>query len=495
MTRIFGMMAILLTFCGCPDDMDDDVADDDDGVQLLAPVELTGFVTEDGYRLRWTDTNEQETGYLLEAMDAGAADYTVIAELGADAVEYVDPAHAAEFSRQYRLSAIAGEHIGDPALLDSTVPYWTYIRIIVYDNYWGDSGPTLDELVSGHIDYDMAQDGGANENLNLVLLGDALGPEGSIYAVVKPGNINVEIIEKDELNMGDVQSYRDFIDWVLANYPGQRYVVSYWSHGSGSAYKDDKSIGFDHNDDDELGADETGEVMAYLAEQSGHPVEIFSVCACLTQMVENAYPLRDDVRYLVAGETSVGCGCDVLDVLRPHADWTTIEIANATTDEHHTNQWTNDVIFSTVDLQQMDELATRLDELAAALLEFTGLSQSNHDEVTSLAAQTLNMTCSGDPTYTHLYLDLGDFCDRLGGLSDVTIAGQALELGTFVREQVLTNLMVQSDNQGCFLEGQGLSILHSNPDYAYYDYFEEFYQVLSFSQDTGWDEYQASLGL
>ncbi len=487
---------ISLALTGCPDDVDDDdtAGDDDDTVQLSAPIDLTGFVTDDGYRLRWTDTNDQETGYLLEAKDDGAADYTVIAELGADSVEHVDSAHSAALARQYRLCAIADDQISDPALLDSTIPHWAYIRIIVYDEYWGDSGPTMDELIAGHLTYDMATDGGANENLNLVLLGDALTPQGSIYAAVAPGG-DVEITEQDELNMGDVQNYRDFMDWVLANHPGQRYVVSFWSHGGGSALKDDKSIGYDHTDHDELDPDETGEMLAYLAEQSGRRVDIFSVCACVTQMVENAYPLRDHVRYMVAGETNVGCGCDVLDVLRPHADWTTTEIANATTDEHHVTQWTNDVIFSTVDLSQVDELVAQLDELATALQDYTGQSQANFDEVTGLAAETLNMTCSGGPTYTHLYLDLGDFCDRLSGMSDMNIATLADQIGTLMRDEVITNLMVQSDNEGCFLEGQGLSILHSNPDYQYYYYFQDFYEGLSFAQDTGWDEYQASLGM
>ncbi len=479
---------------GCPTQPSDD---DDEPGPLVAPAGLTGLVIDGGYRLRWGDTNGDEDGYRVERRAGAESEFAALGELDADAVELVDGAFDAAQEYVYRVVAVRGEARSDPAELDSTVPYWTYVRCIGYDALWGDSGPDMAELIAGHITWDMESRGGSNANISLLLLGDSYGDEGSIYAHV--GANGTEFLERDELNMGDVQTYRDFFDWAVANHPGQHYVVSYWSHGSGSAFKGGdggdrvpKSIGFDATDDDELDPEETAEALAHLAELAGNEVQVFSVCACLTQMVENAYALRDAVLYFVAGETSVGCGCDVLDVLYDQPDQTPREIADATVAAHHST-WENDVVFSSVDVTKTPEMAAELDALAQVLEEYIDADPAAHTEaIKQAAAQAQNMDYAPDyGTIYAIYLDLIDLCEELEGLGDDRVASQARAVRDFAEGQLITSTMLQNDYEGLYGEAHGISILHPSPVYAWWD--PAFYGTLSFAQDTGWDEYLSVL--
>lgn len=480
-------LALAAVPCSCPEP----VGDDDDLPALLAPEQLEGMVVDGGYRLRWADPNDGEDGYRVERRAAAGGEFEVIGDLDADAVEAIDDSFDTAAEYVYRVCAIRGDEESDPAELDSTIPYWSYMRLIGYDSLWGDDGPSMSELIGGHITYDMQARGGSYANLTLTVLGDSYGSEGTIYAHVGPDDS--EVIEQPELNMGDVQTYRDFFDWVVANHPGQRYVVSYWSHGSGAAFKGadgdavDRSIGYDDTDGDELDPEETGEALAHLAEVSGRPVELFSVCACLTQMVENAYALKDSTRFLVAGESVVGCGCDALDVFYDDPDQTTREIADATVTAHHSDGWTKDVVFSSVDLSQMDALATALDELARRLADLAAADPASADAIREIAGQTQNMDYTGTGVVYALYLDLVDLCDRLQGIDDHGVAEQAAAVSALVQDQVLTSWMLQNDGSGLYADAHGISILHPNPQYTWWD--PGFYGELSFAADTYWDEY------
>ena len=317
---MFVSMGLALVVLGCPEDdgLDDDDSSEQQQSELRAPADLEGLVVEGSYQLRWIDSNAGDSHWQILRRAAEAEDFEELAVQGETL--YLDERFDPTAPPVYRVCAVDGARGGECADLDSSVRYWTYIRIIGYDSLWGDDGPTRQEIISWHLTWDLTEKAPDADNFNLLLMGDWYGDEGSIWAHAGAGGN--EIVEVDEINTGDVQDYRDFFDWAVAVHPGQHYVVSYWSHGGGSAVNIDAAIGYDDTDADSLDTEETGEILRYLADISGQQVELFSACACLTQMVENAYALRDAVRYFVAGETVVGCGCDALDVFWDDPDQT-----------------------------------------------------------------------------------------------------------------------------------------------------------------------------
>jgi len=472
---------------GCPGD---EVTDDDDSSTgelpaLLAPIDLEGLIVEGGYQLRWTDTNDGAAGHRVESRGPQDAEFTALEDLEPGSSSYLDGAFAPQNRPVYRVWAVDGDRQEESAELDSTLRYWTYARLIGYDALWGDSGPTRQELLSGHVTWDLQQKASSADNFHLLLFGDWYGDEGSVYVYAGPDG--TEITDHDEPNTGDEITYRDFFDWMVANYPAQHYVISYWSHGGGSA-RSDRDIGYDYTDDDSLDPEETGRMLAYLADISGRPVEVFSVCACLTQMVENAYALKDAVRYFVAGESVVGCGCDVLDVFWDQPDQTPREIADATVAAHESTMYPNDVVFSSVDVSRAEAMAEHFDALALALDTYVSASEANEEALKSAAAATQNMNYTpGVGSVYAEYLDVVDLCDNLQTLDDPDVTAQAAAVSAFVQDDLITAMMLQNDYSGMYADAHGISILHPTPNYHFYN--ADSYGTLTFCLDTHWDEY------
>jgi len=479
--------ALVAALWGCPeDDPGDDDSASEQPVELRAPVDLEGLYVDDDYQLRWTDSNSGASGWQVLNRGAGADTFVEIGRVVAGTTAYLDTEYDADVEPVYQVCAVDGDRSGECAELDSTVRYWTYIRIIGYDSLWGDEGPTREQLIGWHLTWDMTEKAASADNFNLLLLGDWYGDEGSIWAHASAtGN---EIVEVDEINTGDVDDYRAFFDWAVDGYPGQHYVVSYWSHGGGSAVNLDTAIGYDDTDADSLDPEETGEALRYLADLTGRQVEVFSACACLTQMVENAYALRDAVRYFVAGETVVGCGCDALDVFWEEPDQSARQIADATVAAHHSDQYPNDVVFASVDLAEARSMAEEFDALALALSDYAGRGQAELEALRDAAGAAQNMNyMPGYPNIYSEYLDVVDLCDQLDTLGDETVSAAAASVRDFVQTDLLTSVMHQNDYEGLYPDAHGISILHPIPAYGWYD--EEAYESLSFCQDTAWDEY------
>jgi hypothetical protein len=458
---------------------------------LAVPDDFLGLITQTGYRLTWTDTNEDEEHYVIEKKNENDADFTPLAELEADTTEYVDMSFMAADRPQYRIRATRRQDVSDYAYCDSAIKALTYIRIIGYDSLWGTEGPTMQELIEGHLTYDMALTG-ANENLNLVLLGDAYGNNGSIYAHIGPqGEV---IVDQPELNTGDVTTYEDFFDWVTANHPGQRYAISYWSHGGGALSttirrNNHKSIGYDDTDGDELTTEETAHVTGYLANLAGRKIEVFFACACLTQMMENAYAMRASVKYAVAGESTVGCGCDVLEVLENNLDQDARYLADRNTD-CQVSTWEKDVVYASARLDRADGMAALLNDLSILLIAYADLGPTQAEELRTLAGQVQNMGFVQGMDYADSYLDIHDFCEHLLTLGDPDIAAKAQEIIDYQSGEFITNFVIQNNYEGLYGSSHGISIFHPNPNYPYYD---PSYNHLTFAADTQWDEYLRTL--
>lgn len=100
----------------------------------------------------------------------------------------------------------------------------------------------------------------------------------------------------NELNMGDVNTLKKFIQYCKANYPADKYVLIISNHGGGtrSIKSTNSSISKDICEDVTSGGDimYTGEISDVLT--SNESVNVMVLDACLMGSVEFAYQFRND---------------------------------------------------------------------------------------------------------------------------------------------------------------------------------------------------------
>jgi len=132
-----------------------------------------------------------------------------------------------------------------------------------------------------------------------------------------------EIEQVDELelqNMGERDTFADFLSFCNENYPADHQAVIIWNHGGGSV----AGVAFDEVfDNDSLTIidiyDALSSVFGYSEENP--PIELMGFDACLMATVDTAFALNGVAKYMVASEeTEPGCGWNYTGFLQVLAD-------------------------------------------------------------------------------------------------------------------------------------------------------------------------------
>jgi len=190
-----------------------------------------------------------------------------------------------------------------------------------------------------------------------------------------------------EVDMGNKWSLLNFIEYCITNYatPDTKLLLDIWNHGGG--YRDSsteenlkdirKPICWDdeqsHNT---LYMNEVQEAInGALLSTSRDKIDIVYMDACLMQMVEVAYELQNDVRYLVASEETVpGNGGDYVNILERYKSIYaegnhnpyrfSYEIVSSYREQYNT---TGDTTLSSLDLSKLSPLLEALSTFGNAL--------------------------------------------------------------------------------------------------------------------------------
>jgi hypothetical protein len=360
-------------------------------------------------------------------------------------------------------------------VIASTNETWTYIRVIDYDSLWGESRPTMDQVLA-HLPPAVP------ENVNFLLLGDSYGKEGSVYAAVQFGK-EPQIINIPEIPMGEVETYRKFFTWATQKFPADHYVLSYWGHGGG-VFIPEGILGYDSANGGGLTITEFGEVVADLSLQSKKKVGNVFLCTCLNGMAEIAYQIKDSAEFFVAGETSVGCALEPWLVLMQKQDLTYKELADQTVDGFFGGN-AFDVVYSAVDLSKMEHLGHLIADLSTLLIAFLEEKQDRAHQILELAAASQNMGSGGHPALFDTYVDLYDLMDQFTTLPDDSIRESARAVQMHLIDRVISNLNI-SKSDGLYTKAQGLSIGHFHGAWRFPG---ETYSLSTFAKDTAWGSY------
>ena len=394
---------------------------------------------------------------------------------------------------------------------------WTMLAYLAGDNNLDSAGVE-----------DMAEMAavGSTPNVDVVVQFDRAGKKAitARYHVSKGGGC----VEKDrvmvlpETNTGDPQVLIDFIAWGIQNYPAQHYLLVVWNHGSGwsedNVYRHTTltrrrlpqpsilthgslrsaffsttleemagtgagvGIAYDDANRDFLDNAELKKCLqAAYVQTGGRKVDVLGFDACLMNMIEVVYQLKDTVAITVGSEeTEPGAGWPydlILDALAKKPSLTPVQLGQTIVQKYHQSyqDTSEDVTKSALNLARIDGLADAVDRLADALMA----------NLTASVRKAINRAWNDcQHFYYKDYLDLYDLARLLRDYTAVpAIKTAAQGVMSTLRTSVTKGFIVANKRLGSSVaRARGVSIYFPSGNVS------PFYSRLDYAGHR-WDEF------
>jgi hypothetical protein len=275
-------------------------------------------------------------------------------------------------------------------------------------------------------------------------------------------------------DMGDYKSLAAFGKWAKANYPAKKYVMIVWNHGSGwdktRAADVNKGISYDDETGNHISTPQLGQA---IKEMGG--VSVYGSDACLMQMPEVTYEMRDYVEYIVGSEeTEPGDGYTYDLWLGPvvaKGNMTPYEMGKAAVDGYSDHY------------QSIGQGSTQSLLKTSALGQFKNMVNDFAAAAMATGEKALVKTAaSGSQSYAvYDNKDMGHFLDRYAATTaDAGVKAKALALKAYIDG----TLIVHNRVNGRYANGNSHGIAAYMPGY----YFNGDYNELAWSNDSKWDE-------
>ena len=199
---------------------------------------------------------------------------------------------------------------------DTWAIYW-YLCGSDLESDGGFATEDLDEMLQVTLPENVqivVQTGGSYEWWNDVVDADA------VNRFLYSGDELTLVDEQPNANMGDSETFADFLQFCNTEYPADHQVVLLWNHGGGSL----AGVAFDEQfDGDSLSLAEMHQAFdsVFTLSESNPPIEMIGFDACLMATLETAQTFSGVARYMVASEElEPGCGWDYSGFLQALAD-------------------------------------------------------------------------------------------------------------------------------------------------------------------------------
>jgi hypothetical protein len=412
----------------------------------------------------------------------------------------------------------------------NTKKTWTVLVYLAGDN-------DLDG--AGVVDLGEMKRVGSNARVNMVAQFDRAGKNAATkrYFLRKGTTLAKDVVASlGETNMGDPNVLQDFLAWGAKNYPAQRYMVVIWNHGAGwddeniyrsvrrglkrnVAYKKSavgetvrgaagavpmarvramskrpfkralfsttiqqavqkRAIAFDDQAEDFLDNIELKRVLTAAKKTFGGKIDVLGMDACLMNMVEVAYQVRNTAQVLVGSqEVEPADGWPYHTVLREltrKPDVTPAEVANVIVARYLASYKPNEgVTQSALDLSASTRLEGAIDKLSASLLkELPG-------EATQIAVMRARRAARDYESRD--YVDLVHFCQLLRKYS----ASAAVQGACSGVEDAAARTFVLASGF------KGASVTNSNGVSIYFpeETISPLYAKLDFAKNNKWNEF------
>jgi hypothetical protein len=246
---------------------------------------------------------------------------------------------------------------------------------------------------------------GSNENINYVVQMDRIDGESSSYGDWT--DCKRFFVQKDmtptaqnalsslgEVNMGDSNTLKDFIQWAMAEYPAQQYALVLWDHGDGWQRKRGrqsliKSICWDDTNGYEASISML-DLKKLLVSLPVKPV-LVGFDACLMSMLENAYMLNQAGISVMVGseetEPAAGWPYDTISQgLASNPQWQAKQLGEWIVEKYYQSNNMEETQ-SAIDLTKMTPLINSLSTFATSIRT----SWQDNMEAIRNASQSLRM--------------------------------------------------------------------------------------------------------
>ncbi|MFW5781942.1 MAG: clostripain-related cysteine peptidase [Candidatus Muiribacteriaceae bacterium] len=369
------------------------------------------------------------------------------------------------------------------AYSDSNQAEWTLMIFINGDNNL--SGAGADDIN----EMEMV---GSTDKVNIVVEYDSRGSNGTKrYYIEKDSDMSTinspVVMDMEEQDTGDWQHALEFFKWGADNYPAEKYLIAFWNHGAGwEKTQGDvltKGICYDDDSGNHMTTPQIGMLCEELKSYIGKDIDILGYDACLMQMVETAYEVKDHCLYQIgAEETEPADGWPYDDMIAPLAEnpyMTPEEFGKVMVQKYGESymggsQGTSSTNQSLVDLSKMEWFRDKVNVFSDTLSAKAHIYKGDYENAIKNTQKF---------AYSQ-YKDLGHFCRNIIEAvddSDIKAAAEdVLEgLSEFVVEYVNTGASVENST--------GVSIYI--PSKYQFDSKKDDYAEILWAQHSNWDEF------
>ncbi len=244
------------------------------------------------------------------------------------------------------------------------------------------------------------------------------------------GLLAKNVAELGEVDMGDYKEMVSFVKWAHENYPAENYALVIWNHGAGWKKKENapvvKGVSYDEQSKNHISTKDLGIAMGAVHNIIGRPLDILAFDACLMQMIEVSYEVRENVKYMVGSEeTEPGDGWPYELVCAPLVQTPSMDaqafaklIPQAYAQSYGSKG--KGCTQSAVDCSRLEELASAVDALALSVMDACAASTSEIEAVKNALGATQKYSYADN-------IDLGHFAEMLSQTSKNEAVKAALE--------------------------------------------------------------------
>lgn len=297
------------------------------------------------------------------------------------------------------------------------------------------------------------------------------------YLVRKDNDISIisspVVMEIAKTDMGDWNHLVEFTKWAMTAYPARHYALVVWNHGSGwnkdLAFESDKGISYD----DESGNHITTPQLRQAMEQIGK-IDILGMDACLMQMVEVGYEVKNYADYIVGSEeTEPGDGYTYntwLEPLEAKPAMPAAELATAMVNSYGDHY------------QSVNQQATQSAIKTAAFDKFTALINDWAAEVMKAGelASAKNARTNAQAFYYSSNKDVYHFVKLV---DDAAVSQAVSAKGKTLLDFIKSDVVISNRAVGAkYANATGLAIYIPTS-------YTSSYDALKWAADSNWDDF------
>ncbi|MCX5785062.1 MAG: clostripain-related cysteine peptidase [Elusimicrobia bacterium] len=293
------------------------------------------------------------------------------------------------------------------------------------------------------------------------------------YLVVKDANMSKiaspVVQDLGKVDMGDYKHLIDFATWAKKNYPAKRYMLVVWNHGAGwikSRGLEVKGISYDDETGNHINTPQLGMALKGIGK-----IDVYGSDACLMQMPEVNYEIKDYVDYIVGSEeTEPGDGYTYNMLLGPLVAKPTMlgaELGKLAVDAYSDHYGTQDHTQSLVLASAMNGLVPVINDFVAAAI--------------AANEKPLIKTAMGS-AQSYAYAENKDLWHFLSLYSASSQNANVKAAAKALQDYLTGKLILHNRVNSTYADSHGLAIyLPDSPNSAYND--------LAWAKASQWDEF------